>query len=99
MTNRETLVRARFWSQVFFDVTANFQDNFIRPKLIGISDPNLDLLCVFQLNTASICENYANLYFDAEHLERDRIWGGEIFGTIFSKSVFFWPISDTTLIF
>ena len=36
VTNRENLVRARFWSLVLFDVTAKFQDNFIKPKMIGI---------------------------------------------------------------
>ena len=36
MTNRKTLVKARFWSQVFFDIKAKFQDNFVKPKMIGI---------------------------------------------------------------
>ena len=36
VTNRKTLVRARFWSRLFFDVTAKFQDNFLKPKIIGI---------------------------------------------------------------
>ena len=36
VTNRKTLVRARVWSRVFFDVTATFQDNFVKPKIIGI---------------------------------------------------------------
>ena len=31
---------------------------------------NLDLLCTWQLNTASFCENYAKLYFDAKHSEK-----------------------------
>ena len=31
--------------------------------------PNLDLLCVRQLNAAPFCENYAKLYFDAKNLE------------------------------
>ena len=35
--------------------------------------PNLDLLCVQQLDT----------YFDAKHLKKDRIGGGEIFGAHF----------------
>ena len=36
VTNRETLVRARFCSQVLFDVTAKFQDNFVKPKIFDI---------------------------------------------------------------
>ena len=36
VTNIGTLVRARFWSRVLFDVTAKFQDNFVKPKIIGI---------------------------------------------------------------
>ena len=36
VTNRETLVRARFWSRVSFDVTVNFQDNFVKSKMHGI---------------------------------------------------------------
>ena len=31
VTNRETLVRAIFWSRVLFDVTAKFHDNFVKP--------------------------------------------------------------------
>ena len=46
------------------------------------------------------CENYAKLYFDAKHLERDWIGGEEIFGTLFfEKKNLFLPISDTALIF
>ena len=36
VTNRETLVKARFWSQVHFDVTARYQESFVKPKMIGI---------------------------------------------------------------
>ena len=36
VTNREALVRARFWSRVLFDVNAKFQDNFVKPKMISI---------------------------------------------------------------
>ena len=36
MTNKEPLVRARFWSRALFDVTAKFQGNFVKPKMIGI---------------------------------------------------------------
>ena len=35
MTNRETFVRATFWSRVFFDVTAKFQNKFVKPKMIS----------------------------------------------------------------
>ena len=31
---------------------------------------NLDLLCIWQLNAALFCENYAKPYFDAKHLEK-----------------------------
>ena len=34
--NRETLVRARFWCRVLFNVTAKFQENFVKLKMIGI---------------------------------------------------------------
>ena len=36
VTNRETLVRARFWFRFLFNVTAKFQNNFIKPKMISI---------------------------------------------------------------
>ena len=32
--------------------------------------PNLDLLCIWQSDTALFCENYAKLYFDAKYLEK-----------------------------
>ena len=35
-----------------------------------ISGPNIDLLCVWISDTVPFCENHANLYFDAEHLEK-----------------------------
>ena len=35
------------------------------------TDPNLDLLCIWQLDTVTFLENYAKLYFDAKHLKRD----------------------------
>ena len=34
------------------------------------SGPNLDLLCVQQSGAAPFCENYAELHFDAKHLEK-----------------------------
>ena len=39
------------------------------------SDPNLEHLCVWQLDSDSFCENYTKLYFDAKHLKRDEIRG------------------------
>ena len=36
VVNRETLARARFRSRIFFSVTAKFQDNFEKPKLVDI---------------------------------------------------------------
>ena len=38
--------------------------------------PNLDLLCVWQSDTAKVCEKYAKPYFDAKHLEKglNRWW-------------------------
>ena len=53
--------------------------------LDGPSSHNLDLLCARQSGAALFCENYAKLYFDAKHLERDTIGGGEIFGSLFFK--------------
>ena len=38
MTNRETLIGARFWSRVLFDVTFKFQDNFTKPKILAFSN-------------------------------------------------------------
>ena len=35
------------------------------------SGPNLDLFCVQQLNAAPFCENYAKLYFEVKHLEKE----------------------------
>ena len=35
------------------------------------SSPNLDLLCIQQSGVALFCENYAKLYFDAKHLEKE----------------------------
>ena len=50
--------------------------NIISPTLKNckslkrLSGPNLDLLCIWQSDTAPFCENYAKLYFDAKHLEK-----------------------------
>ena len=35
----------------------------------AITAPNLDLLCVRQSAADPFCGNYANIYFDAKHLE------------------------------
>ena len=39
----------------------------LQPVFAG---PNLDRLCVRQLQAAAFCENYTKLYFDAKHLEK-----------------------------
>ena len=51
----------------------------------------IDLYCVRLSNTATFCENYAKLYFDAKHLEKGLNRGGDrnggkddIFRVIFS---------------
>ena len=36
---------------------------------VFFADPNLDPLCICQSDAASFCENYAEYYFDAKHLE------------------------------
>ena len=36
----------------------------------GLAGPNIDLLCIWQLDTAPFCENKAKPYFDAKHLEK-----------------------------
>ena len=36
VTNGETLARAKFRSRIFFNVTAKFQDNFEKTKMINI---------------------------------------------------------------
>ena len=51
----------------------------------GVSCPNLDLLCVRQLDVAYFSGNYAKLYFDAKHLEKELNRGCEIFGVLFFK--------------
>ena len=40
------------------------------------SDPNLEFLCVQQLEAAPFCENYAKLHFDVKRLEKglNREW-------------------------
>ena len=42
----------------------------------GYLGPNLDLLCVWQSDTAPFCENYTKFYFDAKHSEKrlNREW-------------------------
>ena len=70
------------------------------PTMLDVpSSPNLDLLCVQRSGAALFCENYKRLYFNSKHLERDRIEGGEIFGSLFFKQKFpFWPILEATQI-
>ena len=46
--------------------------NYQPVSLLPLADPNLDLLYIWQLDTASFCENYAKLYFDAKHFMN---WG------------------------
>ena len=36
VTNSENLARVRFRSRIFFNVTAKFQDNFEKSKMIDI---------------------------------------------------------------
>ena len=52
---------------------------------LGIPCPNLGLLCIRQLDAAPFNGNYAKLYFDAKHLEKELNRGREIFGVLFSK--------------
>ena len=70
------------------------------PTMLDVpSSPNLDLLCVQRSGAALFCESYERVYFNVKHLERDRIGGGEIFGSLFFKQKFpFWPILDATQI-
>ena len=39
-------------------------------SLGALHGPNLDTLCISQLDAAPFCENYAKLYSDAKHLEK-----------------------------
>ena len=57
--------------------------------LLGKTDPNLDLLCIWQLDAAPFSENYQKLHFDAKHLEKRLNRGGEIFRNHFLKSALF----------
>ena len=41
-----------------------------RLKKIPTTGPNLYLLCVWQSDTVTFCENYAKLYFYAKCLEK-----------------------------
>ena len=60
------------------------------PNNVTESGHILDLYFVRLSNSASFCENYAKLYFDAKHLEKGlNRGGGEIFGTFISKKVSF----------
>ena len=50
-----------------------------------ILGPNQDLLFIQHSSAAPACENYAKLYFDAIHLEKDGEGGStEIFVALFS---------------
>ena len=40
------------------------------PSMANWAGPNLDLLCVWQLDTTHFCEKYPKLYFDAKHLQK-----------------------------
>ena len=55
--------------------------------------PNVDLLCVRQSDAAPFCENYAKLYFDVKHLEKElNRGGGKIFcGHSLKTKCPFWP--------
>ena len=63
--------------------------------------PNVDLLCVWQLDAAAFCGNYAKFYFDAKYLEekRDCIGGDGIFVHFLSKKCPFWSILNAVLNF
>ena len=39
-------------------------------SLGALHGPNLDTLCISQLDAAPFCENYEKLYSDAKHLEK-----------------------------
>ena len=44
---------------------------FIQDHLVsGVTDPNLDLLCIRQSDAAPFFEIYAELYFDTKHLQK-----------------------------
>lgn len=58
-----------------------------------------DLLCVRQSDAAPFSENYARLYFGAEHLEKELNRDGEIVGTHFFKKVSFLANIGAALIF
>ena len=36
-----------------------------------MAGPNLDLLCVHQSDARPFCKNYAKIYFNAKHLEKE----------------------------
>ena len=38
-----------------------------------------------RLAISPFCKNYTKLYFDAKHLKKEGIKGGEIFGALFFK--------------
>ena len=55
--------------------------------------PNVDIFCVWLSNAAPFCENYAKIYFDAKHLERELNRGWWNLGDPF------WPIPNAALNF
>ena len=87
-------IRVLAKNQIMCQTLENLTPCCIKPS------PNLDLLCVQQLDAAPFCENYAKLYYDAKHLENGLIKGGEIYiALFFRRSAPFWLISDAALIF
>ena len=50
--------------------------------------PNLDLFCIRLLNAAPFCKNYAEIYFDTNHLEKG-LNRGDFLGPFFKKNALF----------
>ena len=60
-------------------------NNITLRETVLVLGRNQDLLFIQDSSAAPTCENYAKLYFDAIHLEKDGEGGGaEIFVALFS---------------
>ena len=84
---------------MFLQASVRFRRNYGQRFQLEISGPNLDLLYIRKLDTSPFSGNYAKLYFDAKHLEKNLNRVDGIFGVLFFKNALFWPILDAALIY
>ena len=70
---------------MFLQASVRFRRNYGQRFQLEISGPNLDLLYIRKLDTSPFSGNYAKLYFDAKHLEKNLNRVDGIFGVLFFK--------------